>query len=652
MRLSMPGVFLVASSLLTGCSASFAPQESSIGSAVTGGSIAGNVHGGRQPIAFAHVYLMEANTTNWAGPGIAADSSGTSTDNRSKSLLPSGYLDSIGHYVQTAKDGSFTLPNTYTCDTGAQVYLLSLGGEPDGANTNSSAGLMAVLGTCGTDFSSSTVVDMNEVSTIAAAYAMAGFATDATHVGAPSSTDSLAATGIKNAFANAKQMFGATSTNPFTSGNTSALATTPDGNGTVPQKKINTLANILAACVNTIDNGGTQCGTLFSGLKSGGSSGTQATETATEAIYMAHNPSVTSVYSITGSGAQPWLPWLDGSSGDNVPADFTIAITFTGGGINHPSGIAIDGSGNAWISNGGDGATELSPSGKALTSASGYSTASGNGIAIDAGSDTVWMTNNSNGLTKITVSGGLPASETALTPFGSPDRGAAVSVDGTGNVWVADNRLGSFAGQYILETNSSGASVAGSPFHSGSNNIPTPFSVAVDTLGNAWEPDFENSTINKWNSSGVHQGGADGYALATFTNPLGLAVDAGNNVWMAEWGIGTIAKMSNDQSSLHSYGGGGLNLPGYVAIDGGDNVWVLDTYEKGITAFSNSGTALSPQTFGAGMSTPTALAIDGSGNAWATDQGNSIVVEYIGVATPVATPLAYGAAHSKLGTRP
>jgi hypothetical protein len=83
------------------------------------------------------------------------------------------------------------------------------------------------------------VIWVNEVSTIAAAYAMAGFATDTTHVF--SSGNSLARTGIENAFANAANLAG------IFSG--AALATTPAGNGTVPQSTINTLADILGACI-------------------------------------------------------------------------------------------------------------------------------------------------------------------------------------------------------------------------------------------------------------------------------------------------------------------------------------------------------------------------------------------------------------------
>lgn len=69
-----------------------------------------------------------------------------------------------------------------------------------------------------------------------------------------------------------------------------ALATTPGGNGTVPQTEINTLANVLARCINSTGPAFASCATLFSDAKSGGTSGTTPTDTATAAINMAHNP--------------------------------------------------------------------------------------------------------------------------------------------------------------------------------------------------------------------------------------------------------------------------------------------------------------------------------------------------------------------------
>ena len=104
---------------------------------------------------------------------------------------------------------------------------------------------------------------VNEVSTVATAYAIAGFATDALHVA--SSGTALAQTGIANAFANA--------TNMETLQTGVALATTPVGGGTVPQAEINTLADILAACVNTTAPSSSACSNLFPNAQTNGSTG-------------------------------------------------------------------------------------------------------------------------------------------------------------------------------------------------------------------------------------------------------------------------------------------------------------------------------------------------------------------------------------------
>ena len=161
-----------------------------------GVAIQGKVHGGQQPISGAHIYMMQAGTSGSASYGIAASSS-----NASVSLLNSaatGHSDAVGAYVLTAADGSFALPSGYTCTPGTQVCLYSLGGNP-GAGVNSNAGLLAALGNCpagsANNFDSSlSFVWINEATTVAAAYAIAGYATDATHVSSSGST--LAKTGI------------------------------------------------------------------------------------------------------------------------------------------------------------------------------------------------------------------------------------------------------------------------------------------------------------------------------------------------------------------------------------------------------------------------------------------------------------------------
>ena len=48
---------------------------------------------------------------------------------------------------------------------------------------------------------------------------------------------------------------------------------------------------------------------------------------------------------------------------------------------------------------------------------------------------------------------------------------------------------------------------------------------------------------------------------------------------------------------------------------------------------------------------PLRVAVDGSGNVWVLLADNT-VTEYVGVATPVVTPLALGVKNKKLGAKP
>jgi len=280
-------------------------------------AVGGVVHGGQQPISGAHVYLFAANTTGTAGPGVAA-----SAGNASVSLLNAASThnsDSLGAYVLTDASGSFSITDDYSCVPNTQVYIYALSGNP-GVGTNTAAGLLAVLGNCpasGNFLTATPFVSVNEVSTVVAAYSFAAFATDATHVS--SSGSAFDQTAIADAFANAANLADIASGLAFT--------TTPFGNAIVPQSEINTLANILASCVNSAGTisgptNPTACYTLFNSAKSQGSTGTVPTETATAAIDIAHNPSadISDLFALP-TAAAPFAPNLT-----TQPGNFTIPL--------------------------------------------------------------------------------------------------------------------------------------------------------------------------------------------------------------------------------------------------------------------------------------------------------------------------------------
>jgi hypothetical protein len=444
---------------LSGCSL----NVTSAPTADAGLAIQGKVFGGQQPIAGAQVYLFAANTgvftPNANGYGNASVSllnSATGT-----TLDTSGGPTNGDYYVTTGTGGAFSITSDYTCTANTQVYVYALGGN-SGSGTNTASGLMAVLGNCpsGGNFLAATpFIAVNEVSTIAAAFALAGFATDATHVS--SSGTALAQIGIQNAFANAANLADIPTA--------TALATIPAGNGTVPQATINTLADILAACVNstgavTATPTPTACYTLFTSALSGGTTGSQPTDTATAAINIAHNPGA-NITTLCGlqTATPPFLPDLS-FTGLGYPTDFNLAIAFTGGGYANNNGgvVAIDGSGNAWVANiFGSTLSEFSPLGAALSGTNGY------------------------------TGGGLSGP-------------AAIAIDLLGNVWTAntgDNSISKFS--------STGTAISGTNGYTGGGLFQA-YSIAVDASDNIWLAD--GSAVAKFSNAGVAISPAGAYS--------------------------------------------------------------------------------------------------------------------------------------------
>ena len=268
--------------LLAGCGGGLAPTVSELG---THSALGGNVHGGQQPVAGSKVYLYAIST---AGTGTAATS-----------------LLNLPGYVLTGLDGSFNITADYTCPSGSYVYLLALGGNPGLAPlaNNPDLALAAGLGPC-SSLSSSSYFTINEVTTVAFTYALATYTASETQVGA-----SASATGLPQAF---QELF-----NLVDPVHGAALSTTSAG-ANAPQAKLNTLANALAACVNS-DGTGTPCANLLAAANV--ASGTPS-DTFQASLNIANNPTtnVTAVYN-QSTANPPFQPTLTAA-----PADWTITV--------------------------------------------------------------------------------------------------------------------------------------------------------------------------------------------------------------------------------------------------------------------------------------------------------------------------------------
>lgn len=345
-----------AAALLSGCSSSFAPGPVRARQ-VPIGNIKGSVHGGSLPVSGASIYLYQAST---AGYGTAATSliCKASTDTSfAGNPCPSGTgEDGNGnYYVTTDANGDFALSGDYRCTSGDQVYAVAVGGSPGlgGTVDNTAIVQMAALGQCPSSGSMASQVPylaINEVTTVAFAYSVSGFATTPYNV----SSDALGATALANAFANVN--------NIVDPGSGAALTLAAgSSNGVAPQAKIYTLANILASCVNTSSSNSVPCANLFKDATS--SSGTRATDEGSAIFNIVHNPalqngqtqSVTALYNLM-NGTTPFSPYLA-----QAPADWTLPVVYNGvmsapgtnGGENTivggPYNVGFDTGGNTWM---------------------------------------------------------------------------------------------------------------------------------------------------------------------------------------------------------------------------------------------------------------------------------------------------------------
>lgn len=375
---------------------------------LTGAAIQGSVFGGQQPVVGASVQLYAAKLT---GYGLSS-------------------TPLITTPPQTGINGGFSVTGSYTCPVpDAPVYLVATGGDA-GGGTNPNLALMVALGSCNAIAANAANVHvtMNEITTVASAYALSPFMSNLTSLSTGSSASAQA--GLLNAFADVNTL------------SNTAMGSTPGVNlpagTTVPSATITSLADILAACVNS--TGGvstvttTPCGALFNAANPGGTAGTAPTDTVTAALNIAHHPSaqVSTLFNII----TPTPAFSGGLTAQ--PNDFTLAVNYAPTTINKPSALATDGSGNVWITNStGNSVTVLSHTGVPSTITG--STAALNapsGIAIDAAGN-AWISNKGNN----TVSQINGTSGVAGTPIsgGGLNAPTGVAIDSLSNVWVSNS---------------------------------------------------------------------------------------------------------------------------------------------------------------------------------------------------------------------
>ena len=625
--------------------------------------VTGSVFGGQQPIVGSVVSLFAAGTTGYG----------------SAPTLLSTTVSGVG--------GNYSLPLHAPCATpDSLVYVQATGGD-SGTGANTAINLVSIVGNCSAA-TSTTRINVNELTTVAAAYVLAPFASVAP-LGTGIGTSATNILGLNNAAGPAQKLV---------SSATGLVNVTDINAGVVlPSTLVNTLADILASCVNTSGPTSTTCASLFTATTVNGFA---PIDTFQAALNIALHPgsNVPALFALVGS-TPPFQPTVATA---NAPNDFSVAIGYNGGGIGARgvNAVAIDASGNAWVTSyytnsAGtvSGLIEVTPTGTFPGGPTGF--ANGvvgpmNNLAIDQ-TGNIWVADETSNpsLTALTPTG---AEFTNIPNATNPN---GVAIDSTGDVWysLGGNNFNTFsevvdlAGAYASGgTNYTAAS------HFGVDVCITPGYIYDVSIGAPGEP----STLTQLNlgtgiiTSVAPDGGAAGLS--------GCAVDNAANLYLANFQQNTIEVYSSSLALTNTYP---ITAPVYgqeLALDGLGNIFVPTYVPQGsasynsftqnpasLVEFSSTGTLVSPAAgyFPVTGDTPSGatnfdgltsqhiapggVAIDGSGNVWLTgNDGQSVpslgnmntgnlpayVTEVLGVAAPVVTPKSVALSTSTIAMRP
>lgn len=636
---------LFAALVLTGCSGSFGPSAVRPNQTPIG-NIQGTVHGGQAPISGGHIYLYAASTSGYGTSATSLIQAGSNT-----------FQDSSGnYYVVTDANGNFALGGDYTCTEGQQVYMVAAGGNPglSGTVNNTAIVQMAALGQCpaaGNLAAQVPWLTINEVTTVAFAYSVGGFATTAYNV----STDATGATALANAFANASNIVN------LQWGQAPTVAN-GNPNSVNPQSKIYALANILATCVNTSSSTSSQCASL---LQNATANGTQATDEASAMFNIVHNPAdtfsspthVASIWNL-GSTTPVFSPTLGAQ-----PADWTMPVIYnslvstpSSGGSTITSGpynIAFDANGNAWIGDRVKGVVEVGPQGAANTYNQNFGMIKG--VAVSPADGTIWASDNLNSVVDVLdSSGNVTQTVTASIKNNGPILTAfALDPDGSGYMAYQANEV--TPGIVLLDASST--TYTKIKYEKGTNGFPdvdTPGWIAIDQTGQAWLPSTDTAFVGNYAVS--VKNGARSYKADEAAGPESYttASDGNSNIWLTtDTGTASLQEIASGSTTVTGqYTAGGMNEPYKLAIDGGNTVWIANSGANTVSAFSSSSSSwLASNGFSTSAAAGTGaivIGVDGSGNVW-TGNADGSVTQLLGLATPTATPF-YGGMTVTTGT--
>jgi sugar lactone lactonase YvrE len=637
--------------VFSGCSNSSNPVTG-FGGALTGHAIHGIVHGGNQPVTGATLQLYAATASTNGGPSLALISAVITSSDGSGTMNANA---NAGNANNTLQAGGFTITGDYTCPSAAsQVYFVASGGNPGQASGtyNAQAVFMAPLGSCGL-LSASTGLSVNEVTTVGMVAALYPFMSGYSGIGSLSGASGA----LAEAFSTATEYINAAS----------GAAPGPNlpAGYYASSLEINTLANVMASCVNTAGgayNDGTNCGTLFYDTKP--ATGSAATDTVGALLRILQNPTnnVTQIFN-QAAPAAAFSPALAAA-----PANWTLPIvpiprvnfSPVAGSYGNAASVTISSPvPGAAIYYTTDGTTPTTASSVYSAAIAVSSSETLNALAVSSRTTgyvgtASYVIGATPATPVISLAAGTYASPEATTISASPlDASIYFTTDGTtptassnqctGSVGVATSETlkavaivngvssGVASAAYTIAPPSGTIYTFAGGGGTASGNVATnaalttPSAVLVDPSGNIYISDTGNAIVRLVSAATgimttVAGTGTPGYApsqdggpatSAQLTTPEGLALDLSGNLYIADSGNNRIRMVAAGTGIITTVAGTGT--AGYVAAQDG-----------------NAATS-------AELNGPYGVAVDASGNLYIGDTTNQrIRMVTAGIITTVA----------------
>jgi sugar lactone lactonase YvrE len=265
------------------------------------------------------------------------------------------------------------------------------------------------------------------------------------------------------------------------------------------------------------------------------------------------------------------------------------------------------------------------------------------------GSGALWVGNEVPGTAEEYTATQLRSTTSAdpATVIGAAGNSYGVAFDANGNLWVT-LFLQQAVAEYTASQLSAGGTVTPAVTLSGAaGSLVDPTGLAFDAHGNLWVANFGDSSVVEFPVGQLASSGSPAPAVTisassgSLSAPSGLAFDGGGNLWVANFGNGTMVEFTSTQLA----GGGGLtpavtisttagslSSPLGAAFDANGDLWVANHADTVVeftpSQLAGSGSpapAVTLSSTGSSLSSPTALAFDAGGDLWVANVGSGIV---------------------------